>query len=94
MQLHCIVKPKSKVDSISANADGSFRIKIKAPPVDGKANEYLIEYLSEVFDLPKKNISIISGFTNSHKRINIVPESIKSGRGEEKIISVLQKLKK
>lgn len=74
MQIHCIVKPKSKVDSIIVNPDNSFRIKIKAPPVDGKANEYLVKYLSEVFEIPKKNIEIISGFTNSHKRINIVAE--------------------
>jgi uncharacterized protein len=72
MQITCIVKPKSKVDSLSVNPDGSLRIKIKAPPVDGKANEYLIEYLSEVFKIKKKNIEIISGHTNSHKRINIV----------------------
>jgi hypothetical protein len=74
MQLHCIVKPNSKADSITVNADGSLRIKIKAVPVDGKANEYLIKYLSEVFDLPKKNIQILSGFTSSHKKINIAGE--------------------
>jgi hypothetical protein len=62
------------VDSVSVNPDGSLRIKIKAPPVDGKANEYLIEYLSDFFDLPKKNIEILSGFTSSHKRINIAVE--------------------
>lgn len=72
MQIRCIVKPKSKVDSVSVDPDGSLRIKIKAPPVDGKANEYLVEYLAEVFKVKKKNIEIISGHTNSHKRINIV----------------------
>ncbi|MBI4947194.1 MAG: DUF167 domain-containing protein [Bacteroidetes bacterium] len=74
MQIYCLIKPNSKIDRISINADGSLRIKIKAPPVDGKANEYLIGYLAETFDLPKKDIQIISGFTGSHKRINIVAE--------------------
>lgn len=86
MQIHCIVKPNSKAESITVNPDNSFRIKIKTPPVDGKANEYLISYLSEVFDLPKKNIEIISGFTNSHKRINIVAE-------ETHIQKIISKLK-
>ena len=85
MILQCVIKPKSKIDKISLNSDGSLRIKIKAPPVDGKANEYLVEYLAQIFDLPKKNIEIISGFTGSHKRINIAAE-------EEKIKSILQKL--
>ena len=85
MQIYCLIKPNSKIDKASVHADGSLRIKIKAPPVDGKANEYLIGYLAEIFDLPKKNIQIISGFTGSHKRINIVEE-------DEKIKAILQKL--
>jgi len=85
MQIYCLIKPNSKIDKTTVNADGSLRIKIKAPPVDGKANEYLIGYLAEIFDLPKRNIQIISGFTGSHKRINIVAE-------EEKIKTILQKL--
>ncbi|HEY4797985.1 MAG TPA: DUF167 domain-containing protein [Bacteroidia bacterium] len=87
MQFSCIVKPKSKVDTITVNPDHSLRIKIKAPPVDGKANEYLVEYLSEVFDVPKKNISILSGFTSSHKRINIVADDLQ-------IQNVISKIKK
>ena len=86
MQIHCIVKPKSKADNITVNPDHSLRVKIKAPPVDGKANKYLIGYLSEVFGLPKKNIEILSGFTSSHKRINIVQEDFKTQ-------TVLSKLK-
>lgn len=80
MQFQCLVKPKSKVDTISLNTDGSLRIKIKAMPVDGEANEYLVKYLAGIFNLAKSRIQIVSGFTSSHKRINIVAEeaSIKS----------------
>lgn len=74
MKIYCLVKPKSKADQISVNPDGSLRVKIKAPPVDGEANKYLVKYLADVFDIPRKNIEIISGFTNSHKRVNIVAE--------------------
>ena len=74
MQVKCLVKPKSKADAITVNADGSLRIKIKALPVDGEANAYLVKYLAEIFKLPPKHIEIVSGFTNSHKRINIVAE--------------------
>ena len=86
MQFYCSIKPNSKVDSVSVNQDNSLRIKIKAPPVNGKANEYLVKYLSEIFDLPRKNIRIISGFTSSHKRINIVAE-------ESYINNIISKLK-
>lgn len=85
MKLNCHVKPNNKAEGISLQPDGSLRIKIKAPPVKGKANEYLVAYLAGIFRLPKKNIQIISGFTSSHKRINIVAE-------EEQVRAVLQNL--
>lgn len=74
MKVHCLVKPNSKADQISVSPDGSLRIKIKARPVDGEANEYLVKYLADVFKIPRRNIEILSGFTNSHKRVNIVAE--------------------
>lgn len=86
MQIRCIVKAKSKVDSITVNPDHSLRVKIKTPPVDGKANQYLVEYLADVFGLSKTNIQIISGFTSSHKRINIVGE-------ETHVQKIISKLK-
>jgi uncharacterized protein (TIGR00251 family) len=86
MQIQCLVKPHSKVDSVSVSADGSLRIKIKALPVDGEANEYLVKYLAETFDLPKNCVQILSGFTNSHKRVNIVAD-------DKYIQNIISKLK-
>jgi uncharacterized protein YggU (UPF0235/DUF167 family) len=40
------VKPNSRIDTIEKMEDGNYRVKIKAPPIDGKANDYLIAYLS------------------------------------------------
>jgi uncharacterized protein len=85
MKFQCVVKPKSKVNSILVNKDGSLRIKIKAIPVDGKANEYLVKYLASVFSLSNNRVQILSGFAGSYKRINIVAE-------EANIKSILQKL--
>jgi len=48
-----------------------LKIRLKAPPVDGEANKYLIQYLSKEFKLPKKTISISKGLTARHKTISI-----------------------
>lgn len=71
MVIRVKVKPGSKVDEISREADGNIRIKIKAQPIEGKANKYLVEYLSEFFKLPKSKIEILKGETNSFKTISI-----------------------
>ncbi|HET7818324.1 MAG TPA: DUF167 domain-containing protein [Bacteroidia bacterium] len=77
MQIACIVKPRSRVDAIYKNSEGTIIIRVKAAPIDGEANEYLINYLSTVFHIPKRNIEIVSGHTNSYKRINIVADEDK-----------------
>ena len=77
MQIACIVKPRSRVDTIYKNSEGTIIIRVKAAPIDGEANEYLINYLSKVFHIPKRNIEIVSGHTNSYKRINIVADEDK-----------------
>jgi len=52
-------------------ADGTLKIRIAAPPEKGKANTELIKFLSKHFDLPKNQITIISGKTEPLKLIKI-----------------------
>lgn len=87
MLLRLKVKPNSKSDSISIGNDGILRVRIHALPVDGKANKYLVKYLSNVFKLPKSAIEIVKGPGSSFKTISIEAE-------ESRIISVLKSLKK
>jgi uncharacterized protein (TIGR00251 family) len=74
MKLRIKVKPASKTDEIIREADGSLKLKIKAPPVEGKANKYLVEFLSEVLKLPKSKITLLKGETNSFKTLEIETE--------------------
>lgn len=74
MKLHIKVKPASKTDEIIREADGGIKVKIKAPPVEGKANKYLIEYLSGVLCISKSKIVLLKGETNSYKTLEIDAE--------------------
>jgi len=74
MKLRIKVKPNSKTDEIIREADGSLKMKIKVQPVEGKANKYLVEYLSKVLNLPKSRISLLKGETNSFKTLEIEAE--------------------
>ncbi len=50
-----------------------LKIKIAATPEKGKANEELIRFLSEIFNIPQKNITILRGHTSPIKTIQIIP---------------------
>lgn len=52
-------------------ADGTIKIRVAAPPVDGAANKALIEFLAQTFGLPKSQIDIIAGETSEHKLISL-----------------------
>ncbi|QIP17385.1 DUF167 domain-containing protein [Spirosoma aureum] len=71
MILHLKVKPGSKVDQLFYDAAGLLMVKIKAPAQDGKANAYLIEFLAKQFGIAKSGITIVAGFSNPHKRIEV-----------------------
>lgn len=48
-----------------------LRVKVAAQPDKGKANDELIDLLSEEFDVPKSKIKILSGHTSRLKRVEI-----------------------
>jgi len=46
-------------------------IRLAAPPVEGAANDALIAFLSDALDLPRRNITIVSGEKSRDKRVRI-----------------------
>lgn len=62
------ISPNSKKNEIINEGDFT-KIKIKAQPIDGKANKALIEFLSKNFKIPKTSIKILKGETSKEKTI-------------------------
>ncbi|MBW2708533.1 MAG: YggU family protein [Deltaproteobacteria bacterium] len=65
------VLPRSSKTEIVGQTDGVYRIKLTAPPVDGKANKTLINFLAKKTGLPKGKIQIVSGEHSRNKTIRI-----------------------
>ncbi len=70
--LTIVAQPKSSKNEVIGPYNGAIKIKIMAPPMEGRANEALVEFLSEILDIPRKNISLIKGKTSKYKRFHIV----------------------
>jgi uncharacterized protein (TIGR00251 family) len=70
--LHLKITPRSsKNEIIGELPDGTLKIKLKAPPVDGEANKELIKFLSKEFNIAKSKIKIVKGETSRNKVIEI-----------------------
>lgn len=63
--------PGSRRDEIVEIHDGALKIRIKAPPVDGKANKYLCGYLAKICEVKESQITIESGQTTRTKTLRI-----------------------
>lgn len=67
------VTPRSRKNEIvDILNDGTIKIRLIAPPVEGKANIALIKFLSTVLDVPRSNIEIVAGDTGRDKLVSIL----------------------
>lgn len=65
------VKANARTSALEENADGPWKVQIKSPPVDGRANQELISLLAGHFDCPKSAVSIKSGKSSRIKWVQI-----------------------
>jgi len=64
--------PNARQDKICGYLENDIlKIKIKAKPIDGKANSYLIKYLSKELDIPQSYFAIIKGKTSRIKVLEV-----------------------
>jgi uncharacterized protein (TIGR00251 family) len=53
-------------------SDGTVRIRLTAPPVEGKANDALIEFLSNILDVSPSRIEIVAGVAGRDKLVSVL----------------------
>jgi uncharacterized protein (TIGR00251 family) len=65
------VQPRASRDEITGIHGDRIKIRITAPPVDGKANEHLMRFLAIEFKVSKRQVILVSGETGRDKRFKI-----------------------
>lgn len=68
------VKPNSRDETLDEQEDGSWIARIKAPPVDGRANTALISLVARHFDVRKSQVRIRTGASGRLKVVEIVSD--------------------
>ncbi len=74
------ITPRSARNEISDILDdGTVKVRLTAPPVDGKANQLLIEFFAKILGIKPVDINIIAGQTRKDKLLSIIgltPEEV------------------
>jgi uncharacterized protein (TIGR00251 family) len=68
--------PRASRSAVHGLHGDALKIRLQAPPVDGKANEELISFLSRELNLPKGNIALKSGLNQRRKIVSITGISL------------------
>lgn len=63
--------PRAAKDAVQGLHGDALKIRLHAPPVDGKANAALLEFLNSKLSIPKSNIALKSGFGQRRKVIAV-----------------------
>ena len=61
MKIKVQAKPRSKQEKIEKVSDSEYRVWVKEPPTDGKANEAIIKLLSKYLKIPQSSITLTHG---------------------------------
>jgi uncharacterized protein (TIGR00251 family) len=64
-------KPNSKKPGIEKISETEWIVRLKSPPIDGKANMELVERISGELKISKSKIEILKGETGKRKKIQI-----------------------
>jgi uncharacterized protein (TIGR00251 family) len=67
-----VVKPRAKSEGVGSLEDGTLVVRVNAPPVDGKANERVIELLARHFGVPRRNVRIAVGEGSRKKIVEVL----------------------
>jgi uncharacterized protein (TIGR00251 family) len=65
------VQPRAARSEFAGTFGDRVRVRLRAPPVDGRANAALVEFLAEAFDVPRATVSIERGTAGRDKRVRI-----------------------
>lgn len=71
VEIQIKVIPRAGRTALAGLRDGALLVRLAAAPVDGAANEALIEAIAGALGVPKRAVSIVSGERSRQKRLRV-----------------------
>jgi uncharacterized protein (TIGR00251 family) len=70
------VHPRARRNAITGTVGDAIKLAVTAPPVEGKANQAVIEFFADLFAIPRSSVSIASGETSRNKVVRVSAVSV------------------
>ena len=71
MKIFVKAKPRAKNEKIEKIGEDCFKVSVKEPPEEGKANQAIVKAIAEYFKVNQSTIKLVSGFSSKNKIFEI-----------------------
>jgi uncharacterized protein len=65
------VQPRASKDEIAGEMGGALKVRLRAPALEDRANEALVEFLAQLLNIPRSAVRILSGERSRIKHIEL-----------------------
>ena len=65
------VQPGARHSEVAGLHGDALKIRLAAPPIEGRANEALLRFMADCFKVPLRNVEIRQGGQSRHKRVEV-----------------------
>jgi uncharacterized protein (TIGR00251 family) len=79
------VQPGAKRTAVDGTHGDALKVRLAAPPVDGKANTELLRFLADAFGVPLRNVVLVRGETSRQKVVRVNVPAIRPDRDWESL---------
>ena len=81
------VHPRARKNAITGTVGEALKLALTAPPVEGRANQAVVEFFADLFEIPRSSVTIASGASSRVKRIDIA--GINAAHAQLRLQSIL-----
>ncbi len=74
--LNIYIQPNAPRNDYAGSYNNCIKLKIKAPPVDGKANKELLRFLGKTFAVPQSGVRLVQGESSRYKKVQILNPTV------------------
>jgi uncharacterized protein (TIGR00251 family) len=71
LMLQLRVQPRASRDEFAGIIGACLKVRLTAPPLEGRANDHLIAFLAKAFGVPQRQVQLEQGAAGRHKRLRI-----------------------
>ena len=71
MRFEVRVQPRASRTEIAGEYNGAIKVRLSAPPVDGAANDALVDLLADELSVSRRDVRIVSGASSRSKTVAV-----------------------